>query len=118
MNDGDKIKELQSIINFYERPGAAAMFYALNRKMNEMAALLNDVSLKNVDMSAKSDATFERVFKILEKSEGISTAAKALGDFAGITNDENADTNKPIYRRPITAESMADAVGELAGRKV
>lgn len=111
----DKIKELQLKVDLYERPGGAALFYALNRKMNEIAALLNAVSLKNVDMAAKSDATFERVFKLLEKSEGISTAAKALGDYAGVSGDETKDTNNPKFR--ITPESMADNIGELAGMK-
>lgn len=111
----DEIKELKEKIAMYERPGAASMFYALNRKMNEIAALLNSVTLKNIDIAAKQDASFERVFKLLEKSEGISTAAKALGEFAGITNDEEKDTKAPIFR--ISPESMADNIGELAGKK-
>lgn len=115
--DADKIKELQAKIDLYEMPGGAALFYALNRKMNEIAGLLNAVSLKSVDMASKSDATFERVFKLLEKSEGISTAAKALGEFSGVTGDEDKDTNNPKYRKPITSETMADAIGELAGQR-
>lgn len=115
MIDDNKIKELELKISLYERPGAAALFYALNRKMNEIAALLNSVTLKDVDIASKSDATFERVFKLLEKSEGISGAAKTLGDFAGITNDENKDTSNPIYRKITTPETMADSVGQLAG---
>ena len=117
MTDKEKIKELEDIIALYERPGAAAMFYALNKKMNEIAALLNAVTLKNVDMASKSDATFDRVFKLLEKSEGISSAAKALGEFSGVTGNEESDTKKPAFRKPITAESMADNIGELAGMK-
>ena len=114
-SEAEKIKELQDKIYLYERPGAAALFYALNRKMNEIAAMLNGVTLKNIDIASKSDASFERVFKLLEKSEGISTAAKALGEFAGITNDEEKDTKVPIFR--ITPENMADNIGELAGQK-
>lgn len=111
----ETIEELKNKIALYERPGASAMFYALNRKMNEIASLLNSVTLKNIDIAAKSDASFERVFKLLEKSEGISTAAKALGEFAGITNDEDKDTKTPIFR--ITPETMADNIGELAGQR-
>lgn len=111
----DKIKELQDKINLYERPGAAALFYALNRKMNEIAAMLNGVTLKNIDIASKSDASFERVFKLLEKSEGISTAAKALGEFAGITQDELKDTENPKYKIT-TPESMADNIGGSAGQ--
>ncbi len=102
-------KELKEKINLYERPGAAALFYALNRKMNEIASLLNGVALQNIDMSSKSDASFDRVFKLLEKSEGISTAAKAFGDFAGITNDEEKDTNNPKYQIT-TPESISNVL--------
>lgn len=116
MSQDEKIKELQEKILLYERPGAAALFFALNRKMNEIAALLNSVTLKNIDITAKSDASFERIFKLLEKSEGISTAAKALGDFAGISGDEEKDL-QPKYKRITTPESMADNIGELAGKK-
>lgn len=106
-----EIDELKEKINLYERPGGAALFYALNRKMNEIAGLLNGVTLKNVDMASKSDATFERVFKLLEKSEGISAAAKALGDFAGISGDEKKDTETPKYK-VTTPESMAQEIGD------
>jgi len=108
MNNEEKIKELEAKIAMYEKPGGVALFYALNRKMNEIASLLNAVNLKTIDMASKSDASFERVFKLLEKSEGISSAAKALGEYAGITNNEEKDTSNPKYRI-ITPESMADS---------
>lgn len=108
-DDKAKIKELEFKIALYEQNGAAKLYYALNRKLSEMADLLNAVSLKNIDMAAKSDASFERVFKLLEKSEGISTAAKTLGDFAGITNDEEKDTQLAKYRIT-TPESISDVL--------
>lgn len=104
-----EIDDLKEKVAFYERPGAAALFYALNRKMNEIAGLLNGVTLKKVDIASKSDATFERVFKLLEKSEGISTAAKALGEFAGISGDETKDTENPKYKIT-TPESISDVL--------
>lgn len=115
-SDADRIKELEERILLYERPGGAALFYALNRKMNEIAALLNSVSLKNIDIAAKSDASFERVFKLLEKSEGISAAAKALGEFAGVTGNESKDTQALKYKIT-TPESMSDVLGNTAGHK-
>ena len=111
----ETIDELKAKIALYERPGGAALFYALNRKMNEIASLLNAVNLKTIDMASKQDASFERVFKLLEKWEGISTAAKALGDYAGVTGDEAKDTGAPKYK--ITSpESIADVLGNTAGQ--
>lgn len=117
MNIMSEIDELRLKISQYEKPGAAALFYALNRKMNEIAALLNKVTLKDVDMASKSDATFERVFKLLEKSEGISTAAKALGEFAGVTHDEEKDLDNPKFRIT-TPESVANEIGDNKAHNV
>lgn len=114
--DADKIKELEERVALYERPGGAALFYALNRKMNEIASLLNAVNLKSIDIAAKSDASFERVFKLLEKSEGISAAAKALGEYAGVSGSEQKDTQMPKYR--ITPESMAQDIGDYKTQNV
>jgi len=93
----DKVKELQEKINHYEQNGSAKLFYAISRKMSEMADLLNGTSLKTIDIVSKADASFERVFKLLEKSEMISNAAKSLGDFAGVTGDEQKDINKKPF---------------------
>lgn len=82
--------------NKYEN-GDAKLYYATQRKLSEMAISLNSQSLENVDLVAKSDATFERVFKLLEKVESIANASKALGIVAGVTGDETADTTKKAF---------------------
>jgi len=84
--------------------------------MSEMSTALNLYNLEDLDMMSKSDATFERVFKLLEKSEIISSAAAGLGAIAGITGNEEKDLGLKI-KRSTTPESMADNIGELAGRK-
>ncbi|HRP30460.1 MAG TPA: hypothetical protein PKV73_01145 [Agriterribacter sp.] len=100
MSLDQKIKELEDRLKLYEQNGSAKLYYALQRKMNEMADMLNSVSLKNLDIVAKADASFERVFKLLEKSETVSTSAKALGEIAGVTGDENKDVvKKPFIDR-------------------
>jgi hypothetical protein len=109
------VEELQAIIDSYEQDGAAKLFYAINKKMNQMAALLNRVDLQNIDLADKDSKSFDRIFKLLEKSQVISAAAQTIYSFAGITNDEEKDTQSPKFR--ITPESMADEVGDLAGSK-
>ena len=79
--------------NVYEN-GGAKLYYAQQRKMSEMANVLNKYSLESMDMVSKSDATFERVFKLLEKSESISAAATGLGEKVGITGVEKTDTER------------------------
>jgi hypothetical protein len=97
----------------YEK-GDAKLYYSLQRKMTEMSKVFNSQDLSTIDMVSKSDATFERLFKLLEKCEVISKSAESLGAIAGITGDEAKDI-KP--RQRITPETIADSVGELAGKR-
>jgi hypothetical protein len=93
----DTIEELQAKLKLFEQNGAAKMYYALNRKLNEIADMLNANSLKNVSIDDTKDKTFDRIFKLLEKSEVISNAAKSLGEIAGVTNNEEKDINKKPF---------------------
>jgi hypothetical protein len=115
MNEQEKIKELEAKVKVYEQNGAAKFFYSLNRKLNEMADLLNKSNLSNMDLDDKESKTFDRLFKILEKSKVVSDAAVAVQNFAGITNDEEKDTNNPKYRIT-TSESIANVLGNSAGQ--
>lgn len=110
------LEEAEKLISLYEQNGAAKLFYSLNRKMNEMADMLNRQSLTNLDLTDAKDKSFERIKVIWDSAEKVATAVKALGDAAGITNDEEKDTSTATYRKITTAESIADAVGELAGK--
>lgn len=102
----ETIEELKAKLALYEQNGAAKLFYAINRKMNEMASLMNKTNLANMDLDDKEGKSFDRLFKLLEKSKVISDAAQTIQGFAGITNDEDKDTTTPVFR--ITPESMAD----------
>lgn len=115
MNDADKIKELEGKIKLYELNGAARLFYALNKKLNEMADMLNKQTLSTLDLTDAKDKTFERLKVIWNDAAGIATAVKTLGEAAGIIGDETKDTQQAKYR--ITPESMADNMGELAGNR-
>ncbi len=111
----ETIEELKKKILLYEQNGAAKLFYAINRKMNEMAELMNRNSLANMELDDKESKAFDRMFKLLEKSQVISNAANTIQGFAGITNDEAKDTQNPRFR--ITSpESISDALGNTAGQ--
>lgn len=109
------IEELKAKIALYETNGAAKLFYSLNRKMNELGDMLNRQSLATLDIADAKDKSFERLKIAWNEAAGIATAVKALEATAGITNDEAKDTQIPVFR--VTPESMADSIGELAGKK-
>lgn len=111
------LEEAEGIIRLYEQNGPAKLFYALNRKMNEMADMLNKQSLTNLDLTDAKDKSFERIKAIWDSAEKVASAAKVLGDAAGITGEETTDTSKPSFKRITTPESIADHINELAGKR-
>jgi hypothetical protein len=88
---GENIEELKKKIALYEQDGGANLFYALNRKANEMAKL-------------------ERIKIIWNDSTSLSTAIKTLEGTAGITNDEDKDTKSPKFQIT-TPESISNVLG-------
>ena len=108
------IEEAEKIISYYEQNGETRLYYALNRKQNEMADLLNKSNLSMLDLIDAKDKTFERLKILWNEAASISVAVKSLGDAAGITGDEQKDV---IRNRATTPESIADSIGELAGKR-
>lgn len=91
----------ESIRQLYEN-GGAKLYYALQRKMSEMAEILNSNSLKGIDLTDPKDKTYDRIFKILEKSETVSNSANLLGIASGVTGDEKKDTEKVPFIETIS----------------
>lgn len=109
----NRISEKDKSLFLYETDGSKSLFYALNRKSNEMALLLNKYDLVTMDLSASSKE-FERLQKIWTDSTGLAQAVKSLEQTSGVTGDESKDL-QPKFR--ITPESIADNLGNIAGSK-
>lgn len=115
MTDREKIQELEGKVKAYEQNGSAKLFYALNRKMSEMADRLNSTDLRTITLDDPKDKTFDRLKVIWNDAASIATAVASLGVTAKVTQEETKDIQTPIFR--ITPENMADNIGELAGKK-
>lgn len=111
----ESIEELKKKVAHYEGNGAAKLFYALNRKMSEMAERLNKTDLVTITLDDPKDKTFDRIKVIWNDAASIAGAVKTLGEVSGASGDELKDIRTPIFR--ITPENMADNIGELAGKK-
>jgi hypothetical protein len=98
-----EIKFLKEKLLRYETNGSARLYYSLQRKMNEMAMLLDKHSLDNVDVSSASDKTFERLKMTWSEAESVANAVKTLGTMFKLTKDEAAD----VARRPFI-DTIAD----------
>jgi hypothetical protein len=84
-----------------------------------MAELLNKTSLTAIDIDDPKIKTFERLQKIWVDAGTISASIKALEVLAGINQDVKEDRKEQaqVARKPFSPENMADAVGELAGKR-
>lgn len=80
--------------------GDASLFYSVQKKKFEISELLNQNDLRSIDIMSKSDASFERIFKLLEKCESISNSSKALGEMLGAV--------KPKEERKSFVDTIAD----------
>lgn len=92
-----RCEESEKKLSLYENNGAAKMYFALNRKMNEIGDLFNAVSLNTINLDDPKDKSFDRIFKLIEKSEVVANAAKSLKEFGGITGDETKDVNRKPF---------------------
>ena len=106
----ENIEEIKKRLELYEQNGPAKLFYALNRKANEMAELLNSKSLNSLDLGDPKDKTFERMKIIWNDASTITTAIAGLAMSIGITGDEEKDvkSSNPI----MTPESIANQIGD------
>jgi len=93
----------ESIRNVYEN-GDAKLYYALQRKMSEMARLLNKTDLNSLLLEDPKDKTFDRLKVIWNDSASLAAAIKELGMSAGVTGDEQKDTTKKPF-----VETIAEA---------
>lgn len=99
-----KIEILEKKLALYEQNGAAKLFYSLNRKMNEMADLMNKTKLSDLTLDDPKDKTFERLKVIWNDAASIAIAVKALGESAGVTGDEKKDVEKKPFNERIAME--------------
>lgn len=77
-----------------EQTGAELLYHSLNKKMIEMAQLLDATNLKTIDIADNKDKSFERLKTIWESAAKVAEATKSLGQTAGIlkpdaTNESN-----------------------------
>jgi translation initiation factor 2B subunit (eIF-2B alpha/beta/delta family) len=98
------LEEALERIRIYEQNGAAKAAYAINRKLNELADMLNKTNVSNLDLTDAKDKTFERLKTAWSEMASLGEAYKTLANSAGITGNEEEDTKKKPFVETI-AES-------------
>ena len=93
-----KIAKLEEKLSKYEDNGIAQLYYSLNRKANEMADLMNNVSLKDLDIDDPKSKSFDRMKVIWQGAAEIALSITQLGQMAGVLKgDKKAEEeSKPF----------------------
>ena len=112
-------KYLSDKLISYESDGVGKLYNSLQRKANEMADLLNKHKLTEIDIDDKNSKTFERIKSVWTDAKTISESIQILKGFSQkeVEGDTKEVQKKVEERIPITAESVANSVGDLAGQK-
>ena len=92
-----RIAKLESDLAKYEQNGVAKLYYSLNRKANEMADLMNNISLRDLDLDDAKSKSFDRLKVIWTGASEIATSISDLGKSAGITGNEREDVEKKPF---------------------
>lgn len=100
----ETIEELKNKLQSFEQNGAAKLYYSLNRKMNEMANLMNKTNLETLEIDDPKSKTFDRLKVIWNDAASLAAAVEALGKSAKVTGIEDEDVN----RKPFV-ETIADS---------
>jgi hypothetical protein len=83
-----KIAKLEEKLAKYEDNGMAKLYYSLNRKANEMADLMNAISLKDLDIDDPKSKSFDRLKVIWQGASEIAISLTQLGQMAGVLKTE------------------------------
>jgi len=92
-----KIAKLEEKLSKYEDNGMAKLYYSLNRKANEMADLMNAISLKDLDIDDPKSKSFDRLKVVWQGASEIAISITELGQMAGVLKaDKNVEESKPF----------------------
>ena len=104
-----QIKKLRAKILLYESDNNAKLFYALQRKAGEMADVLNNNPLDEIDLN-DSSKRFDRIKAMYEGAAELAVAIKTVGQAANVTGDEEKDVARIVARISVTPESISDVL--------
>jgi hypothetical protein len=91
-----QVAVLEQRLAKYENHGGVRLYYSLNRKLNEIADVLNSTNIKDELRGDVKEKAFERLRALWTDAEKIVTATQAIATMLKLTNDEDRDNNKKI----------------------
>mgnify|MGYP007031198104 CR=1 FL=1 len=111
-----KVSVLEQKLRLYEAPAPARAYYVGQKMLNQQVDYLDKFELqKEIGVNPKEDKIYDRAMDLFEKLTGNASKLNNLRIELSLSGDEKKDTS--ISKKPYTPESIADEVGELAGKR-
>lgn len=112
----ETIEELVKKLAYYEKDPEKRAYFALVRIVNQQVDYLNDFNIKNnIGGKASEDATFARTQGIWEKLPSMITS---LNDLRAILKIKRQDEEDEMKIQRTTPESVAENIGNTAGKNM
>ena len=112
----ESIEDLKKKLELYEKDPEKRAYFALVRIVNMQVDYLNDFNIKtNIGGKASEDATFARTQGIWEKLPSMITS---INDLKSVLKIKKQDEDDEIKRQRTTPESIADNIGNTAGKNL
>lgn len=83
---------LEKKIASMETSGKAKLYYSLNRNMADLSDMLDEITMKDINLEDPKDKTMERLKMIWASVKPLVETISLLGASSGITGDETKDT--------------------------
>lgn len=92
-----QVKVLEQQLQRYETHGGVRLYYALNRKLNEIAGVLNSNKIEDVLEGDSKEKKFERLRALWTDAEKIVSAVQSIGAMLNLKDDsEEANLRKKV----------------------
>lgn len=103
-----QVKVLEQRLQKYEFHGGVRLYYSLNRKLNEIAEVLNNNRIDEVMEGDAKEKRFERLRALWTDAEKIVSAVQAIGAMLNLKGDnEEADFRKKVPFIETVAETRS-----------
>ena len=108
---------IQNRLNLLEAPSPSRAYYVGQKMLNQQVNFLDKFDLESeIKVNPKDDKVYDRSIDLFEKLTLNASKLNALRIELNLSGDEKKDTS--VSKIPYSPESVADQVGELAGKKV
>jgi len=115
----EKVNEYEKILGIGENDPTKNAFIIFVKILNQQSDYLKEFKIKDkIDGKKSESVEYDRAMQMVDGLPKMITSVNDLRSLLKLTKEDLAELkpNNPVFAKITTAESIADAVGELAGK--